>query len=303
MKYLPEGIRRNEKKFASLDEVLTSIQSGEIIEGRVVLCDSEHNLHIDLGIINGIIPRCEGAIGIEDASVRDIALISRVNKFVAFKIKAVEYDEAQMPYAVLSRRDVQLECKKSYTDKLVCGDIIAAKVTHIESFGAFIDIGAGINSLIPIDMLSVSRINHPSQRVYVGQLIQVVLRKREGDKLTFSLKELLGTWEENARLFSAGETVTGIVRSVEEYGVFVELTPNLAGLAEPYGELQPGQQVSVFIKSIMSEKMKIKLVIVEAFDNEIKNQELKYYIKSKHIDRWDYSPYNAVKQISTDFSS
>ena len=87
--------------------------SGEIIEGRVVLCDSEHNLHIDLGIINGIIPRCEGAIGIEDASVRDIALISRVNKFVAFKIKAVEYDEAQMPYAVLSRRDVQLECKKT----------------------------------------------------------------------------------------------------------------------------------------------------------------------------------------------
>ena len=301
MKYLPEGIRRTEKKFASLEEVLTSMQSGEIIEGRVVLCDSEHNLHIDLGVINGIIPRCEGAIGIEDKSVRDIALISRVNKFVAFKIKAVEYDEAQMPYAVLSRREVQLECMKNYTDKLVCGDIIPAKVTHIENFGAFIDIGAGINSLIPIDMLSVSRINHPSQRVYVGQLIQAVLRKREGDKLTFSLKELLGTWEENARLFSAGETVTGIVRSVEEYGVFVELTPNLAGLAEPFGELRPGQQVSVFIKSIMSEKMKIKLVIVEAFENEIKNQELKYYIKSKHIDRWDYSPYNAVKQISTDF--
>ena len=303
MKYLPEGIRRTEKKFASLEEALTSMQSGEIIEGRVVLCDSEHNLHIDLGIINGIIPRCEGAIRIEDASVRDIALISRVNKFVAFKIKAIEYDEAQMPYAVLSRREVQLECKKSYTDKLACGDIIAAKVTHIESFGVFIDIGAGINSLIPIDMLSVSRINHPSQRVYVGQLIQAVLRKREGDRLTFSLKELLGTWEENARLFSAGETVTGIVRSVEEYGVFVELTPNLAGLAEPYGELHPGQQVSVFIKSIMSEKMKIKLVIVEAFENEIKNQELKYYIKGNHIDRWDYSPYNAVKQISTDFSS
>ena len=49
--------------------------------------------------------------------------------------------------------------------------------------------------------------------------------------------------------------------------------------------------------------MKIKLVIVEAFDNEIKNQALKYYIKGNHIDRWDYSPYNAVKQISTDFSS
>ena len=148
MKYLPEGIRRTEKKFASLEEALTSMQSGEIIEGRVVLCDSEHNLHIDLGIINGIIPRCEGAIGIEDASVRDIALISRVNKFVAFKIKAIEYDEAQMPYAVLSRRAVQLECKKSYTDKLACGALKHGKRKHGRTSREIIYTVHDINSFV-----------------------------------------------------------------------------------------------------------------------------------------------------------
>lgn len=73
-------------------------------------------------------------------------------------------------------------------DNLALGDIIDAKVTHLEKFGAFIDIGAGINALIPIDMLSVSRISHPRQRLSEGQKIKVVLRKREGDKLTFSLK-------------------------------------------------------------------------------------------------------------------
>ncbi|MGL0910084.1 hypothetical protein ACSTB0_13670, partial [Faecalibacterium wellingii] len=44
---------------------------------------------------------------------------------------------------------------------------------------------------------------------------------------------LLGTWEENAAGFTVGETVVGIVRSVEEYGTFIEIAPNLAGLAHP----------------------------------------------------------------------
>ncbi len=302
MKFYPEGIKYTERKFVSLEEAVSAMHSGEIIEGRVLICDNSHDLHIDLGIINGIIPRCEGAIGIEDGSVRDIALISKVNKPVVFRIKSIEYDDAQVPYAVLSRRDVQQECMEEYIDNLAVGDIITARVTHIESFGAFIDIGAGINSLVPIDMLSVSRISHPSQRVAVGQIIQVVLRKREGDKLTFSLKELLGTWSENSECFRAGETVTGIARSVEDYGVFIELAPNLAGLAEPYSGIRPGQRVSVFIKSINPSRMKIKLVIVEAFDEEATRPELKYYIDSRHIDRWEYSPYNAMKRIETEFS-
>ena len=119
-------------------------------------------------------------------------------------------------------------------------------------------------------MLSVSRISHPRQRLSEGQKIKVVLRKREGDKLTFSLKELLGTWEENAELFTPGETVTGVIRSIEDYGVFIELMPNLAGLAELEDGLFEGQSVAVYIKSIIKQKMKIKLIIVEAYDYDEK---------------------------------
>lgn len=301
MNYYPEGINFTDKKFTSIDEIKEAIINGDIIESKVLLCDKEHNLHIDLGVMSGIIPRCEGALGIEEETVRDIALISKVNKPVVFKIAAIKQDEFGNDYALLSRRIVQLECMRDYISKLECGDIITAKVTHLEKFGAFIDIGAGLNSLIPIDMLSVSRINHPRERVYIGQIIQVVLRKKEEHKMTFSLKELLGTWEENAAMFSVGETVTGIVRSIENYGVFVELTPNLAGLAEPCKNLEPGQKVSVFIKSVLPDKMKVKLVIVEAFNDFALPGELEYFIKDGSISHWKYSPDNAVKLIETRF--
>lgn len=301
MKYYPEGVAFCNRKFNSLDEIKASMASGEIIEGKVLLCDREHNLHIDLGIISGIIPRSEGAMGIDDGSVRDIALISKVNKPVAFKIVGIGTDENGGSYAVLSRRIVQVECMRDFISRLSEGDIITAKVTHLESFGAFIDIGAGINSLIPIDMLSVSRISHPSERVHTGQIIRAVLKKREETKLTFSLRELLGTWQENADKFSVGETVTGTVRSIEEYGVFVELAPNLAGLAEPCENLLPNQRVSVYIKSILPERMKVKLVIVDAFDRAETSDELEYFVKKNHIDEWRFSPEGASKLIYCKF--
>lgn len=61
-------------------------------------------------------------------------------------------------------------------------------------------------------------------------------------RVSLSHKELLGTWEENAALFSPGETVSATVRSVESYGIFVELTPNLAGLAEPKAGVRAGSR-------------------------------------------------------------
>ena len=190
------------------------------------------------------------------------------------------------------------QCRKNALDE---GDIILARITHLEKFGAFIDIGAGINSLIPIDMLSVSRISHPRERVTEGSIIHAVLKKREPEKLTFSLKELMGTWQENSEMYSIGETVTGVVRSIESYGIFIELTPNLAGLAEPREDITVGQRVSVYIKSIIPERMKIKLVIVESFDEIEPYIEPVYFISEGHIGHWYYSPPNANKTIESHF--
>ena len=118
-----------------------------------------------------------------------------------------------------------------------------------------------------------------------------------------SHKELLGTWEENSSLFSAGETVAGIVRSIENYGIFIELTPNLAGLAEPKDNVHIGQHASVYIKALIPEKMKVKLIIVDVFDASYMNKELKYFVNSDKIDHWKYTTDNGEKVIETKFNT
>lgn len=304
MEFYPEGMNAElDRQFTTPEALRRAMMQGSVLESRVLLCDREHNLHVDLGAMRGIIPREEGAVGIDDGTVRDIALISKVGKRVCFSILGFQREDDGSFTAILSRRAVQLRCKAEFLDTLEPGDVIPARVTHLEKFGAFIDVGAGLNALIPIDMLSVSRIDHPRARLREGQELRVVLRSREPDKLTFSLKELLGTWQQNAAGFSSGETVPGVVRSVEPYGVFVELTPNLAGLAEPSAALEPGQPVAVYVKSILPEKMKIKLVVVEAFDPPAPVTPLTYYMDGTRMDRWVYSTPTAPRQTVTDFAA
>ncbi len=303
--YLPEGFllntSENQNCMRSYFSLLDCLNNGRILEAPCIICDSKHNLIVDLGCMRGLIPREEGAMGISDGTTKDIALISRVNKPVCFKVIDFRRDENDNIYAVLSRRSAQKECTDNYLSKLTSGDIIDAVVTHLEQFGSFVDIGCGLPSLIPIDLISVSRISHPSDRFHVGQRIKAVVKSIETNRICLTHKELLGTWGENASHFEQGETVTGIVRSIEEYGVFVELAPNLAGLAEPRSGIKVNSHVSVYIKAIIPDKMKIKLIIVSASENTYANNELDYYIRSDHIDSWIYSGENSQKVIRTDF--
>lgn len=305
-KYYPEGIifesKSNKKSMESINYLREGFFTEKILEGKVTMCDREHNLYVDLGVIQGVIPREECAIGISDGSVRDIAIISRVNKPVCFKIIDFMDDEQGVRTAILSRRAVQEECMENYINNLVPGDIIDARITHNEAFGSFCDIGCGISALLPIDSISVSRIPHPSVRFSVNAVIKAVVKSIDNQgRVTLSLKELLGTWEENAENFKAGQTVGGIVRSIEKYGVFIELSPNLAGLAEYTSDVQEGDSASVYIKSINPEKMKIKLAIVDSFPEKSEPLPFKYYYEGRHIDNWQYSPQKSSKIIESIF--
>lgn len=304
-KFLPEGqlinTLQNKQAVSTLNAIKRSCEHGTIIEGICTLCDRDHNLHVNVGEFSGIIPRLEGAAGIDTGKVRDIALISRVNKPVAFIIKGITETENGTKL-LLSRKDVQQMCLDEYIANMRIGDIINAKITHMEPFGVFADIGAGINALLPIDSISVSRIPHPSARFSQGQSIRCIIKSIEDDKITLTHKELLGTWEENVKKFAPGETVPGVVRSVEKYGIFVELAPNLAGLAEYVSGIEVGQCTSVYIKSINSEKMKIKLIIIDHFNAEYPPSEPVYFVdNAAHIEYWRYSPSDSSKVIETKF--
>lgn len=303
--YLPEGklmnSHENMKILSSISNMREARLEQKILEAKATVCDQNHNLIVDLGLIKGIIPRQEGAVGIKEGTVRDIAVISRVNRPVSFVITDFATDDNGAPLAILSREKAQRRCIDEYINKLKVGDIVPARITHLETFGAFADIGCGVVALMPIDAISVSRIEHPRERFSVGMDIKAIIRSIENGRISLSHKELLGTWQENADKFTPGETVSGVVRSVENYGAFVELTPNLAGLAELKDGVKVGEQASVYIKSIIPSKMKIKLIIIDTFESELKAEKPQYFYQGDRIEEFIYSPLECEKYIATHF--
>ncbi len=314
-RYGPEGLlaesAENREYISSLSGLERAKNEGRILESTVMLCDGAMRLHVDLYGIEGIIEREEAAYNPNGEPTKDIAIITRVGKPICFKVLAIEMRGGK-PVAILSRRAAQLECTQNYLETLSCGDIIRARVTHMESFGAFVDIGCGISSLLSVDSISVSRISHPQDRLSLGDYIYTVVKiiDRENKRIFVSMRELLGTWSENAALFEAGQTVAGIVRSVEDYGVFVELAPNLAGLAELRDTSRGavgasiGQYAAVYIKSIIPERMKIKLVLIDSYKSAPPPSDIKYFVDVKnvsHMSYWRYSPDASTKRIETVF--
>lgn len=305
--YLPEGrlinTAANRTATATLDSLERAYMDGTILEGVCTLCDTERNLHVRIGQHVGVIPHSECVYLRDGERPKDIAIISRVGKPVCFKILEIRQSEEGISL-ILSRRLAQLECTLAYIDRLSSGDVIPARVTHLESFGAFVDVGCGIISLLPIDTLSVSRIAHPKDRIWSGQDLMVVVKSADYDsgRISLSHRELLGTWQENAALYSPGQTAAGIIRSIENYGVFVELTPNLAGLAEYRDGVEVGKSAAVYIKSIIKDKMKIKLVIIDTYPAEGQPMPINYFIKQGHIDYWRYSPAECDKLVESVFA-
>lgn len=305
MKFYPEGwlINTPENQFILKDSLnlIDAINENKIVEAKATVCDKNHNLIVDLGCMKGIVEREEGAVGIREGITRDIAIISKVNKPVCFIVKEIRTDKKNKMYAILSRKDAQEICINNYIKKLIPGDVINARVTHIESFGVFVDIGCGIISFLPIDSISVSRISHPKERFLKNMDIRVIVKNISNSRINLTHKELLGTWEENAKLFSVGETVGGIVRSVEDYGIFIELTPNLAGLAETKSGVEVGQQASVYIKNIIPSRMKIKLIIIDVFNQIYVPKTPNYFYNKDHMSEFLYSPLNSNKIINSFF--
>ena len=313
--FKPEGellaTPENREYLASPAGLERAMANGAVVEGIAVLCDSNLRLHVDLGCAIGILEPDESTFCRPGEARKDIAIVSRVGKPISARITALEKRNGSL-YAHLSRRSAQRDCLLSALDDLRPGDLLRARVTHLEPFGAFLDIGCGISSLLSVDCISVSRISHPRDRLSCGETITVAVKSvdREAQRIYVTLRELLGTWEENAAQFEIGQTVTGIIRSVESYGVFIELAPNLAGLAEVRGEAQSsalrqmiGKPVAVYIKSIVPDRMKIKLVLIDSECCMPSPKRITYYVDptASHISHWVYSPDSAKKKIETHF--
>ena len=269
-KFMPEGWdlagngydEEQERKIAFLTEAK---EKNETLEGLVTMADPDFNLYVDLDGIKGIVPRAEVSSTVEaDGLPRPVASITKVNKRVQFKIKEINRLASGEVEVILSRKDVEIEVRDWMYKNLKEGMVLSGIVRNMEQYGAFIDIGGGVTGLLHIEDISVARIMHPNERFKIGDKIKVMVKSfdRENGKIVLTHKELLGTWEDNIKDFREGTTVIGIARAREKNGIFIELRPNLVGLADHKPGVEYGQRVSVFIKKIIPEKKKIKLVVV-----------------------------------------
>ena len=212
--FLPEGRRlrspENRAACESKQGLLQAMERREILEGQVLCCTPEHDLVVDLGEFTGLIPRREAALGIAEGSTREIAILSRVGKPVCFLVEEVR-EGPEGPSIRLSRRRAQVLAREALMAQLRPGMVIPCTVTHLEPFGAFVDMGCGLVSMIGIEHISVSRIPHPACRFSVGQEIfaAVLDTDPEVGRVRLTHRELLGTWEENAQRISPGMTAVG----------------------------------------------------------------------------------------------
>lgn len=304
--YPPEGLVYDPNHPYTLPFLKGAMEQGEILAGKVLRCDTQHRLIVDLDGWTGIIPETECVAPFISGAGKGIALLSCVGRAVSFLVTNMMISPRGDTCFLLSRRRAQEKIMQQLLADCPPGSVLPARVTHLDSFGAFVDIGGGVISMIPLAAISVARIRHPAERFTLGQKILTVVERTDPDRKRIYLthRELLGTWLENASFFEEGETVSGIVRGSKDYGIFVELTPNLSGLADYREPLPPGTQVTVHIKSIQPERMKVKLQIIQTLESVTIPPPLHYQITDGRIQRWCYSPPDYIKEpVVTDFTA
>lgn len=181
---------------------------------------------------------------------------------------------------------------QSVTEDLIPGDILPVRVLKAGKQGILCRTPGGLTGLMPLNRSRICRVYQPERLYTPGQqIIAAVLDiHRETGHIRFSGREVLGTWQENAARIRQGQLREGRVATVMPYGIFVELAPNLAGLAEYEPNFKPGDGVQVRIRAILKDKHKIKLDICKRLSYPPEPEIPEYFITSGHIRRWEYYP-------------
>lgn len=162
---------------------------------------------------------------------------------------------------IMSKNFGKIKQVKNYKE----GSVLKGTIKSIQPYGAFVEVSPGVVGLLHVEDISASKIKCPNDRFVVGNRLKVMVKHYDVNtgRLTLSTKQLFGTWQENIKEFEENTIVKGIVRNKDKYGVFIELKPNLVGLAKYKGYVSYGDEVNVLIKKISEETERVKLVIVD----------------------------------------
>ena len=164
----------------------------------------------------------------------------------------------------MSKKILELKVRKWMYMHLKAGVKLKGVVVGLKDYAAFVDVGGGVTGILKLQDISDSVLVNSADFFKLGQRIEVIVKKYDRDtgRIELSYKELMGTFDENVKKFKEGDIVEGVIRNRMKTGVFVELAPNVTGIAEHVNGIEYGQKVLVSIKKINLERKKIKLIII-----------------------------------------
>ncbi|MEW6088653.1 MAG: 30S ribosomal protein S1 [bacterium] len=270
------------------DKIVDSYENQKIVEGKVIK-QIKGGFEVDIGV-KAFLP----------ASQLDVRPVSRMEEVVGkvFPMRIIKINRV-LNNIVLSRRIVLEEDRESKREEIIStleeGQIREGIVKNITAFGAFVDLG-GMDGLLHITDMSWGKIKHPSEKVSLGQKIEVKIISfdREKNKISLGLKQKTSDpWEMIGQKYQTGQVVNGKVTNLMDYGAFVEIEEGIEGLihnsdmswvkriTNPSQILKTGQITPVVILSIDKENRRLSLGLKQTQPNPWETIDRKYPIGSR----------------------
>jgi small subunit ribosomal protein S1 len=274
--------RKGVRNTATQRELEDAFQAGLAVEGKVVQeVKGGYEVRIARGPSTGSgSPRAtsRGERAFCPISQIDIVRTNdpsvHIGKTYAFNV--IEYKEGGKNIVVSRRKQLEQEQRANAAatrKSIVPGAVITGRVVSVPDFGAFVDLGGGIQGLLHVSEMSWTRVGNPNEVVAVGDEITVrVLRVDEAtEKISLGLKQLQDDpWTTAAAKFPVGQVRTGRITRLADFGAFVELEPGFTGLL-PFAEsgidrvmdmrkaLPIGSEIEVAILEVDPEARRIRL--------------------------------------------
>ncbi len=258
--------KRKADRIRGWEKILETKKEDDIVEGKCMR-KIKGGLLVDIGV-----PVFLPASQVDIRRPGDIGIyIGKTMRAVILKV-----DEERRNIVISRRKLIEREredAKKKLLTNIKEGDLIRGTVTNIADFGAFVDLG-GLDGLLHITDMSWGRIEHPSQRVRVGEEVQVKVLSidRDKEKIALGLKQLEESpWDRIEEKYPVGSRVRGRVVNLVSYGAFVQLEEGIEGLVHisemswtrrinhPSELVNADDEVDVVVLDINQEKHEISL--------------------------------------------
>ncbi|OHA56295.1 MAG: hypothetical protein A2588_02745 [Candidatus Veblenbacteria bacterium RIFOXYD1_FULL_43_11] len=200
-----------------------------------VMDANKGGLMVKLGQVDGFLPVSQLAVEhyprVEGGDKNRILELLKqlIGKEMEVKVMTVQEDEEKL---IFSERAAWEEKQKDKLDQFKVGDIVEGKISGVVDFGCFVEFGQGLEGLVHISELAWQRIDNPRDVVKSGDKVKAKIINLDGSKISLSFRRLHDDpWKNVDEKYQLNDIVEGKVLKVNPFGVFVELDPEIHGLA------------------------------------------------------------------------